>query len=129
MVGDVETASFNTMMNRRRYIGAIPGGLLSMRCAAATAQAGNVPRLGILLFNSPRTEPIAPLLQGLGAMGYVDGKTIAIEYRFADGKPERLSDLAAELVQLKPDVIFAFGGDVAPFAKSATATIPIVALV
>ena len=50
-------------------------------------------------------------------MGYVDGKTIAIEYRFAEGNPERLSDLAAQLVQLKPDVIFAFGGDVVPFAK------------
>ncbi len=98
-----------------------------MRFAAATAQAGNVPRLGILLFNSPPTEPIGPLLQGLGTMGYVDGKTIAIEYRFGDGKPERLPDLAAELVQLKPDVIFAFGGDVAPFAKKATTSIPIVA--
>ena len=59
-------------------------------------------------------------------MGYVDGKTIAIEYRFADGKPERLPALAAELAQLKPDVIFALGGDVAPFAKNATTSIPIV---
>ena len=103
------------------------GALLSMRFAAATAQVGHVPRIGILLFNSPGTEPIAPLLQGLEAMGYVPGKTVAIEYRFAEGKPERLPELAAELVQLKPDVIFAFGGDVAPFAKKATISIPIVA--
>jgi putative ABC transport system substrate-binding protein len=60
-------------------------------------------------------------------MGYVPGKTVAIEYRFAEGKPERLPELAAELVQLKPDVIFAFGGEVAPFAKKATISIPIVA--
>jgi putative ABC transport system substrate-binding protein len=60
-------------------------------------------------------------------MGYVDGKTIAIEYRFAEGKPELLPALAAELVQLKLDVIFALGGDVAPFAKNATTSIPIVA--
>jgi putative ABC transport system substrate-binding protein len=60
-------------------------------------------------------------------MGYVEEKTIAIEYRFADGKPERLPDLAAQMVQIKPDVIFAFGGDVAPFATKATASIPIVA--
>ena len=115
------------MMNRRRYIGAMAGALLSVRFAGATAQGGNVPRIGFLLFNSPRAEPIGPLLQGLDVMGYVDGKTIAIEYRFAEGKPERLPDLAAELVQLKPDVIFAFGGDVAPFAKKATISIPIVA--
>ncbi len=98
-----------------------------MRFTAATAQGGNVPRIGFLLFNTPQAEPIGPLLQGLQAMGYVDGKTVAIEYRFAEGRHERLPDLAAQLVQLKPDVIFAFGGDVAPFAKKATTSIPIVA--
>ena len=116
------------MMNRRRCIGAMAGALLSVRFAAATAQERNVPpRIGLLLFNSPRSEPIGPLLQGLDAMGYVDGKTLAIEYRFAEGDPERLPDLAAQLVQLKPDVIFAFGGDVVPFAIKATTSIPIVA--
>ena len=76
-----------------------------------------------------RLIPIAPLLEGLQALGYVDGKTLAIEYRFAEGKAERLPGLAAELVQLKPEVIVAFGGDVAPHAKKATGSIPIVALV
>src|SRR5882762_1391237 len=116
---------FDAMMNRRRCIGAMASALLSVRFAAATAQGGNIRRIGFLLFNSPRSEPIGPLLQGLDAMGYVDGKTITIEYRFAEGKPERLADLAAQLVQLKPDVIFAFGGDVVPFAKKATTSIPI----
>jgi len=115
------------MMNRRRCIAAMAGAVLSVRFAAATAQGVNVPRIGLLLFNSPRSEPIGPLLQRLDAMGYVDGKTITIEYRFAEGKAERLPDLAAQLVQLKPDVIFAFGGDVVPFAKKATTSIPIVA--
>jgi len=124
--GPGERASSDTMMNRRRFVGAMAGALLSVRFVAATAQPGNVPRVGFLLFNSPRAEPIGPLLQGLEAMGYVDGKTIAIEYRFAEGKPERLPELAAELVQLKPAVIFALGGDVAPFAKKATTSIPIV---
>jgi ABC transporter substrate binding protein len=113
-------------MNRRRVIGATVVALLSMQIPAATAQGGKVPRIGLLLFNSPRSEPIGPLLQNLEAIGYVVGKTIAVEYRFADGKPERLAALAAELVQLKPDVIFALGGDVAPFAKDATTSIPIV---
>src|SRR5262245_53501860 len=110
-------------MNRRRCIRAMTVALMSVRFAAATAQGGNVPRVGMLLFNSPRSEPIGPLLQGLEAMGYVDGKTIAIEYRFAEGNPERLPDLAAQLVQVKPDVIFAFGGDVVPFASKATTSI------
>lgn len=114
-------------MNRRKFFGAMAGGLLSLRVVAATAQAGNVPRIGFLLFSSPQTEPIGPLLKALEAIGYVDGKTIVIEYRFAEAKPERLPDLAVELAQLKPNVIFAFGGDVAPFAKKATTSIPIVA--
>src|SRR5512137_723397 len=107
------------MMNRRRYVGAMGGAVLALCFTAAKAQGGKVPRIGILLYNSPRAEPIGPLLQGLDAMGYADGKAIAIEYRFAEDNAERLPDLAAQLVQLKPDVIFAFGGDVVPFAKRA----------
>src|SRR5690349_511969 len=112
-------------MNRRSCLAAAAVALLSVRFPGALAQGRTVPRVGLLLFNSPQSEPIAPLLQGLDAMGYVDGKTISIEYRFAEGNPERLADLAAQLVELKPDVIFAFGGDVVPFARMATTTIPI----
>jgi len=83
----------------------------------------------MLLYNAPQIDPIAPLLNGLNALGYVEGKNFAIEYRYAEGKFERLPDLAVELVQLKPDVIFAYGGDVAPFAKNATKTIPVVVMV
>ena len=54
----------------------------------------------------------------------MDGKSIAIEYRYAEGKVERLPDLASELVQLKPDVIFAYGGDVAPHAKCKAGWLP-----
>src|SRR4029078_4177829 len=86
-------------------------------------------RIGILLFNSPQIDPIGPLLQGLQSLGYTDGQTIAIDYRFAEGKLDRRPSLAAELVSLRPDVIFAYGGDVAPHAKKATSSIPIVAMV
>jgi putative ABC transport system substrate-binding protein len=51
----------------------------------------------------------------MGDLGYIDGHNIAIEYRYAEGKPERLPELAAELVALKPDVLFALGGDVTPY--------------
>jgi putative ABC transport system substrate-binding protein len=66
------------------------------------------------------------LQHGLRDHGYIDGQNISIEYRFAEGKAERLPDLAADLVRLKPDVLFVIGGDVAPFVSKATQTIPIV---
>jgi putative tryptophan/tyrosine transport system substrate-binding protein len=121
-------------IRRREFVsllGSAAAGLSTLWPLAARAQQppAKVPHIGILLYNSPQMDPIAPLLEGLQALGYVDGKTIAIEYRFAEGKAERLPDLAAELVQLKPDVIIAYGGDVAPHARKATRTIPIVALV
>ena len=115
-------------MRRRSFVAGL-GVTAAWPHFAFAQQAGKIPRLGILLFNSPQTDPIGPLIQGLRALGYVDGKTVSIEYRYAEGKPERLPNLAAELVQLKPDVIFAYGGDVAPYAKQATASIPVVAMV
>jgi putative ABC transport system substrate-binding protein len=117
-------------MKRREFIGLIGGAAIITRPLAARAQQPRKnPHLAILLFNSPKIDPIGPLLQGLQRLGYVDGKSIEIGYHYADGKAERLPGLASELVQLKPDVIFAYGGDVAPHAKRATATIPIVVMV
>jgi putative ABC transport system substrate-binding protein len=59
-------------------------------------------------------------------LGYVDGQNIAIEYYYAEGRPERFPALAADLVRQKPDVVFVLGGDAAPFVSRATQTIPIV---
>jgi len=69
------------------------------------------------------------LRDALRRLGWIEGRNLAIEYRYGEGRIERLSQSAAELVQLKPDLIYALGGDVAPFVKSATSTIPIVAVV
>jgi putative ABC transport system substrate-binding protein len=115
-------------MRRRSFVAGL-GAATAWPPFAWSQQPGKVPRLGMLLFNSPQADPIGPLIQGLGALGYVDGNTIAVEYRYAEGKAERLANLAVELVQLKPDVIFAYGGDVAPYAKQATASIPVVVMV
>ena len=115
-------------MRRRAFIAGL-GVAAAWPVVARAQQPGKVRRVGILLFNSPQTDPIGPLLEGLQGLGYVDGKTVAIDYRYAEGKAERLPNLAVELVQLKPDVIFAYGGDVAPYAKNATGSIPIVAMV
>jgi len=116
-------------MDRRTFLWTLSGSLIAVPALADAQPSTKLPRLGVLLYNRPQIEPLGPLLEDLQRLGYVDGKTITIEYRYADGNPERLPDLAADLVRSKPDVIFAFGGDVAPFAKMATATIPIVAWV
>ena len=87
-------------MRRREFIAGLGGA--AAWPVVSRAQPRKVSRVGILLFNSPQTDPIGPLMQGLKDLGYVDGKTIAVEYRYAEGKAERLPDLAVELVQLKP---------------------------
>ena len=115
-------------MRRRQFIAGL-GGVTAWPLTTHAQKSNKMPRLGILLFNSPQTDYIKPLLEGLHDLGYDEGKTIAIDYRFAEGKSERLPDLAAQLVNLNPDVIFAYGGDVAPHAKKATSVIPIVAMV
>jgi len=77
--------------------------------------------VSILQYGAPQGDPnIAALLQGLADLGHVDSRTITIDHRYAAGKPERLRDLAAELVASKPDVIVSLGGDVAPITRAAT---------
>lgn len=99
--------------------------LLAAPLFAEAQPAGKIARLGVLLFGA--TDPnLDAFRQGLRELGHIEGRNLVIEYRAAEGNAERLPDLAVELVRLKPDVIFAAGGDVAPFAKHATATIPIV---
>ncbi len=103
--------------------------ILTMGGAVAEAQKPTkVPRIGYLAAVSPSTiaARIEAFRQGLRDLGYVDGKNIVIEYRFAEGKFDRLPDLAAELVRLKVDVIVTDGGAATPPAKEATSTIPIV---
>ena len=91
-------------------------------------QPTKVPRIGYLGGASPSAQSarIEAFRQGLRELGYVEGKNISIEYRFAEGKPDRLPALAAELVRLKVDVIVTSGAPATRSAKEATVTIPIV---
>jgi putative ABC transport system substrate-binding protein len=91
----------------------------------AQQRASNVPRIGYLAHDS-RSAGGAAFLQGLRDLGYVEGQNIAIERRFADGKEERFTDLAAELIQLKVDIIVVGGTAAAYAARRLTKTIPIV---
>ena len=117
------------MMDRRAFIGTVAGGLLAAPLAAEAQRPDRIRRIGILLFTQEDLAVIAPCFQELKALGYVDGKTVALDYRDAEGQYERLPVLAAELVRLGPDVIFSFGGEQAPIVKRATASIPIVVVV
>src|SRR5439155_21133605 len=94
---------------------------------AAAQQTPRIPRVGVVAGQSPQTSPpIFALREGLRELGYVEGQNIAIEWRWARGKLERFPDLAAELVQLKVDVIVAATAPGAQAAQRATRTIPIV---
>ena len=114
---------------RRRDLISILGGAAATWPITVRAQAERVWRMGVLLFSAEDRLIIKPLLDELQALGYVDGKNFKIEYRDAEGNYDRLPELAAELVRLGPDVLFAYSGELAPVMKNATATIPTVVVV
>ena len=101
---------------------------LCIPLASHAQQAGKVPRIGFLGAVTPEDFPHLEeaFREGLRELGYVEGQNLAIEYRWAEGRAERLPDLAAELAQFKVDAIFAITSAAARAAKSATTTIPVV---
>ena len=116
------------MTTRRAFIGTLAGTLLATPLAADAQQATKVSRIGFLASGAaagtaPRLEAFR---QGLRDLGYVEGRNIAIEYRWAEGKVERLPAFAVELLGLKVDVIVAVSTPDALAARKATRTIPIV---
>ena len=86
----------------------------------------SIPRIGVLHAGTPPDISAGIFIEGLRQLGYNDGKNISIEHRFAQGKTDRLPELAKELVQLKVDAIFGGGAPAALALKQATKTIPIV---
>jgi putative ABC transport system substrate-binding protein len=115
-------------MNSKSLFWLLTTVLLITTPLAEPQQPTKIPRLGFLIASSlsanlARTEAFR---QGLRALGYVDGKNIVIEWRYAEGKADRLPSLAAELVRLKVDIIVTAGPAVTHPVKEATTTIPIV---
>jgi putative ABC transport system substrate-binding protein len=110
--------------DRRGFVATLVGGLVA---AAVKRAAAKTTRIGYLSLRSGPWFLDDAFRQGLRDLGYVEGQNLAIEYRWADWKPDRASALAAELVRLNVDVIVCIGGNIpALAAKRATNTIPIV---
>src|SRR5262249_33419055 len=103
---------------------------LGLAPLAATAQRQHVPRLGFLGIDAPMSPRHVEFFNELRALGYLEGRTITIESRWAEGRQERLPALAAELVALPVDILVTTGGaPVVRAAKQATTSIPIVAMI
>src|SRR5262249_7104722 len=114
-------------MRRREFMTLLGGAASGMWPQAARAQQPPVPTIGYLHAGSPNANFERAFRKGLSEMGFVAGRNVAIEFRYAEDQNDRLPPLAAELVSRRVTVIFASGGAVAvPAAKASTAMIPIV---
>src|SRR5712692_6401520 len=136
MQNNLPNLKSKTRVERRRTIqnlkwlglSVIASVLVATGAVAQAQQATKVPRIGLLGGGSASANAgrIEAFRQGLRELGYVEGKNIVIEYRYAEGKLDRLPALAAELVRLKVDIIVSTGPTVTRAGKEATSTIPIV---
>ncbi|MGH7773307.1 MAG: ABC transporter substrate-binding protein [Candidatus Binatia bacterium] len=116
-------------MNKKNFLFAVATSILVAAAIAEAQQPKKLPRIGLLSAGTPSAQAPtteAAFRQGLRDLGYIEGQNIAIEYRYAQEKPQRLPALAAELVSLKVDVIVTTGATGTRSAKEATNTIPIV---
>jgi len=115
-------------MRRREFITLIGGAAAAWPLAARAQQSGTRPTIGYLGSATPATQGqwVAAFVQRLRELGWIEGRTIAIEYRWAEGRTERAAEIAAELVQRKVDVIVTSGTAVVVAAMEATSVIPIV---
>ena len=113
-------------LNRREFITLLGGAAAAWPLAARAQHAGKLPTIGILGSNASIWRPwTAAFAARLHDLGWIEGRTIAIEYRWSEGRPERIAEVAAEFVRLKLDAIVTNDGS-APTIKQATSAIPIV---
>ena len=116
-------------MRRRDFITGIAGSAAAWPLAAGAQRLGRTPRIGVLWHAGSAEEEgryFSGFIDGLRALGYVDGQNIILEHRFPNEIPDRFRSMAAELVSMNVDVLVSVGSQTAFYAKDATATIPIV---
>ena len=115
-------------MKRRSFITLLGGAVAAWPLTARAQQAGKLPTIGFLgqTTRSGGSEWVAAFVQRLHELGWNEGRTIAIEYRWAEGREERFAEIAAEFVRLRVDVIVTSGTPQVLAAKQATSVIPIV---
>jgi len=113
---------------KRREVISLLGGAAAWPLAARAQQAGKLPTIGFLGGGTPTGQRtwVAAFVQRLRELGWIEGRTVTIEYRWGEGRAERFTEIAAELVRLNVDVILAGGTEAAVAAKHATSVIPIV---
>src|SRR6185503_18536057 len=114
-------------MDRRTFLSTATVGLLAAPLAAE-AQPAKLPTIGFLGPNTPSLDSprVGAFLQRLRELSWIEGRNVAIEYRWGEGRIERLAEIAAEFVRLKVDVIVTSGTPQVVAAKQATSVIPIV---
>lgn len=118
-----------TQSTRRRDFLAATCGAIATVLSLARAQAGTIPKVGVLWHAGSAAEEgsyYTGLSEGFRDLGYVDGRNIILEHRFPNEMPERFRSMVAELVALKVDVLVTVGTQTAPYARDATASIPVV---
>jgi putative ABC transport system substrate-binding protein len=113
-------------MDRRAFLATAAAGMVVIPAAARAQHAGKVRRIGFLSLQSGLNSTTEAFAQGMRELGYVEGRNLTVEYRWAARKEERLPELAAELVRLKVEVIVTAAAPAIEAAKRATSTIPIV---
>jgi putative tryptophan/tyrosine transport system substrate-binding protein len=116
------------MIGRREFITLLSGAATAWPLAARAQQPRKLPTIGFQAANTASSQKtsVDAFVQRLRELGWIENQTVAIEYRWGEGRNERLAEIAAEFVQLKVDVILTFGTPSILAAKKATAVIPIV---
>jgi putative tryptophan/tyrosine transport system substrate-binding protein len=113
-------------MRRRQFVALIGGTAIAWPLGAHAQEPGKRPTIGVLGADAPSwTVWTAAFAERLKQLGWIEGRTVTIEYRWSEGRPERVAEVAGEFVRHKVDIIVTYGGAVAAF-KQATRDIPIV---
>ena len=115
-------------MNRRDFITLLGGATVTWQLAAGAQQPAKLPTIGLLAPNTPSLDShrVGAFVQRLRELGWIEGRNVAIEYRWGEGRNERLAEFAAEFIRLKVDIIVTSGTPQVVAAKQATSVIPIV---